>query len=139
MNYANFDPKTHMLAGVSNKPGTSLSGTTANNGEWVDLGLASVGAKVSASCLCGAVTGSPTSFTATFKIQEADSSGGAGAQDCEVKTDLVLSTSSTQGFATALRTKRYCRVVATPAFSGGAGPTLPVASNVMAIKHAAPA
>ena len=137
MNGAEYDPRTALTAGVSIKPGTELSGTTAAEGDWIDLGDASVTPIVNAACMTGSATGSPSSYSVTFKLREADSSGGSGAQDCTIKTDAVHTADKKHSFATGRRTKRYVQVVATPAFTGGAGPKVHVSASVLATAYKA--
>ena len=129
MNGAAYDPNTALVNDVSNKPGTALSGTTANNGEWVDCGDGQ--GPVHGNFAVGDATGSPTAYTVTCKLQEADDSSGTGAQDIPVQDSaLVLSSNASSGFVRGRRTKRYVRCVMTPAFTGGSSPTAPVASVV---------
>lgn len=121
-----LDPITNLTGGVSIAPGTALSGTTAANGDWVDC--TNYQGPVHGEFIAGAPTGTPTSFTATCKLQEADDSGGTGAQDIPVQTDLVLTAGKTLGYVIGRRTKRFVRCVATPAFVSGTTPTLPLAA-----------
>ncbi len=129
MNGPGVDPGTHLGGGVSIPAGTALSGTTAAAGDWVDC--KDLQGPVYAEFNCGNSTGSPSAFTATCKLREADTSGGSGAQDIPVQDDaLVLSANKTGGFVTGRRTKRYVQAHATPAFTGGSSPTLPIAAQV---------
>lgn len=136
MNGAAYDPKTALGGGVSIKPGTSLSGVTAANGGWIDCNA--LQGPVYGEFSCGDATGSPTSYTATCKLQEADTSGGSGSQDIPVQSDaLVMTANGSNGYVIGRRTKRYVRAVATPAFVGGSSPTLPVAATVHGQKFSA--
>lgn len=127
------DPATHLGGGVSNLPGTALSGTTANNGAWVDL--ATCHGPCYGEFLTGTATGSPTSFTVTCKLQQADDSSGTNAEDMPIQSsNLVLSASGANGFVRGTRSRRFVRGVMTPAFVSGTSPTAPVASTVHAEK-----
>jgi hypothetical protein len=86
----------------------------------------------------GASTGTPTSFTADFKVQHSDDGstgwadyapGGAGATSAAVGTLTTINSEVSKNFVLA-GAKRYIRVVCTLAFVGGTTPTLVVGSVV---------
>lgn len=125
-----------MVPGLGGAPSivpgtTALSGTTAASGDWVDADL--IEGQVFGEFQSGAVTGTPTSFTATCKLQEADDNSGTGVQDIAQQTGIVISAAKTRGMIRAQRTKRYVRCVATPAFTGGTAPTVPVTGSVLGV------
>lgn len=93
----------------------------------------------------GATTGTPDSFTVTFKLQEAKenpaSLGTPLSSDWSdvVMTDnpatLVFTTASTGVIATTwFRQKRFVRVVATVAFVNGTSPKIGVSARILARK-----
>lgn len=135
--HPNIDPATALGGGTSIKPGTALSGTTPAAGTWVDMGECL--GPVYAEFIAGDATGTPTSFTATCKLRQADTSGGSGAEDVPIQDSaLVLSANGQSGFVKGQRSKRYVQAHSTPAFSGGSSPTLPVAATVHGTKIHAP-
>lgn len=121
------DFQNNTILGVGQPPGTALSGTTANNGTGRDMGEG-VG-QTHAVCMTGAATGSPSSYTVIFKLQECATSGGTYT-DISGATVTATGDNQTKHIRTNKRTLPYVRVVATPAFSGGSSPTAPVASMV---------
>lgn len=122
-----FDQKTHLDPKVSVHD-EELSGTTAVNGDAIDCkdydGL------IYADVIAGAATGSPTSFTATGKLQES-ADGSTGWTDLSNQDTGVLSADNTAVKLRGHRTTRYVRVVVTPAFTGGSSPTLPGVHGVV--------
>lgn len=134
MNGASIDPKTSLGGGVSIEPGTNSDGAITN-GDWVDCGDLSVSPKVSALCTTASATGSPTSYTVDFHIEEADDASGTNAQDCAVKSDGQATGDKQQVWATAQRTKQFCRVVADPTFTGGSSPTIDLGASILAQKY----
>ena len=141
MNGANFDPRTALGGGISIKPGTTKTGAGATSGDWVDCGDLNVSPVVSALCMIGASGGEEAVLTTTFKLQEADTSGGSGAQDIPVKEDVVLASDGTKlGYATGRRTKQFVRVVGTLVVSDtgtgtGGTPAQPMSAAVLALKE----
>lgn len=111
---------------------TALSGTTASTGSAVDC--KDLDGPIHGEFALGAATGSPDSFTVTCSVLECDTSGGSYAA-CAVQSSLVMTAGSTRGFIRAIRTKRYIKLRATPAFTGGSSPTVPVCANVIGQKH----
>ncbi len=110
---------------VSVVPG-SFSGTTARNGSGVDtMGFADA----RAVCHVGAATGTPDSYTVTWKIQESSDNGSSDAfadvsgltAVCDADNELVTIDIPNVGTVR----ERYLRVVGTPAFTGGSTPTVP--------------
>jgi hypothetical protein len=86
----------------------------------------------------GATTGTPTSFTATFKVQHSDDGstgwvdyapGGAGATSAEVGVIVAINSETSKNYVLA-GAKRYIRVVCTAAFVAGTAPTVVVSSTV---------
>lgn len=129
---ATFDLVNNLGSGASILAGSSaLSGTTASNGTGVDC--SSLDGPVHGIFNTGTVTGSPDSFTITCKLQESDSSG-SGYADIATQSSLVITASGTVGIVRGIRTKKYVRCVATPAFTNGASPTMPVSANVVGQK-----
>lgn len=105
----------------------SLSGTTAVNGDSVDrLGYNSL----VLFAQVGDATGSPSAFTATVKLQESD--------DDSTFTDISGATfvldadgESGQYNLDLAEYGRYIRAVATPAFTAGTSPTVPVQATII--------
>lgn len=127
------DLKNNLSGGASILAGSSaLSGTTPSNGTGVDCN--DLSGPIHGIFSAGAATGSPDSFTATCKLQESDTIGSNYA-DIATQTSLVITAGSTFGIVRGIRTKRYVRCVATPAFVGGSGPALPVSANVVGQKQ----
>lgn len=145
MNRSDFDPKSHLGGGVSISPGTEVGHEDEVEGGWIDLGDYSVSPVVSALCQTSAFadeSGDPESYGITFRIQQADTAGGDGDEDCPIQSNFVATGSpapdTQMGWATARRSKRYCRVVAVGAFTGGEGPSLLVGATILAQKYEGP-
>lgn len=128
-----YDLKNNVGGGVSLKPGTSLSGLSASNGDWIDC--ATLEGPVHGEFGVGSATGSPTSFSIACKLQEASDSSGTGSQDLATQTTLALTADKTRGMVRGIRTMQYVRCVATPTFSGGSSPTQSVVGHVMGQKQ----
>ena len=107
------------------------SGTTAANGSAVDCD--SYRGPIHAVANVGAVTGTPDSFIVTVKLQESDTSGGTYT-DLETQSTGVISAAAGCVMVRGIRTKRYVRAVATPAFVGGTSPATTVSANVLGRK-----
>lgn len=136
MNGPGYDPGTHLGGGVSLPVDTQLTGSSAANGAAVDCG--ELQGPVYAEFQTGEAGSDddssdgrvgPTSYTVTGKIQES-ADGLTNWADCAVQNTVVLTDDSQAGYARAIRTKRYCRAVATPAFTGGTNPYVYVAGTV---------
>jgi hypothetical protein len=128
-----FDPATSLGGGNSIRPGTSLSGTTAANGSWIDLNACH--GPCYGEFMVGAATGTPDSYTVTCKLQQADDSSGTNAEDMPTQSAaVVLTATGSSGFVRGVRSRRWVRAVATPAFVNGTSPTSPVAATVRAHK-----
>lgn len=127
-----MDMKSNALFGQSIKPETELAGTTAASGSSVDCDnmIGSVHGLFS----CGDATGSPSSFTATCKLQESDTGSGSWT-DIATQTSLVLSEDGSAGIVRGTRTKRYVRAVMTPAFVSGSTPKLPATAQICGQKQ----
>lgn len=101
----------------------AASGTTAIEGAAVDT---LVHKTLKAVCQVGATSGTPTSFTITFKVQQS-ADGSTGWVDVTGASKVI----SAVGTLAEIRatdyagvdTLRYLRLVATPAFVGGSSPT----------------
>lgn len=115
--------------GLSVRP-QSLSGTTTVNGTWVDMG--STEGPVMGEFTTGAATGTPSSYTVACKLQQADDASGTNAEDITNQNNASIAADATRLRVTGRRTRRFVRCVATPAFSGGSSPTVPVAANLLA-------
>lgn len=109
-----------------------IAASAATNGSAVDMeGYGEAMVVVSN----GAALGSPSSFTFNAKVQEsADGSTGwtdiAGAAIVAVTTGNRTAEIPVEQLKRAA-SKRYIRVVATPALSGGSTPTLPISAIVL--------
>jgi hypothetical protein len=122
-----YSPAANLTGGVSLVP-QSVSGSSAVNGAWVDLGGAQ-GQPIYADLATGAISGSPTATALAWKLQEADTSAGAGAADITGATS-TLSTASSAAVVQGKRSKRYVRVVVTPAFTAGTSPAVLASATV---------
>lgn len=73
--------------------------------------------------MTGIAAGSPTSFTATFTLLEADDSSGTNSQAIANQSSaVVLTADKTAGTIRAIATKPYVAVKCVLAFSGGTSP-----------------
>jgi len=127
-----MDMKSNALYAQSIKPETELAGTTAAEGGSVDCDnmIGSVHGLFS----CGDATGTPTSFTATCKLQESTTGSGSWT-DIATQTTLVLDADGEAGIIRGVRTKRYVRAVMTPAFVDGSTPKLPATAQICGQKQ----
>lgn len=83
----------------------------------------------------GATTGTPTSFTVDAKVQES-ADGSSGWADISGDSLVQVTSANKTGeikiaLGTRSASKRYVRVVVTPAFSGGTSPTVGVGAVVI--------
>lgn len=85
----------------------------------------------------GATTGTPTSFSATFRMQESEVSGSGFADFADTDNvnslGVALTAVNTNGqLVVDLRgTKRFVRVVALPAFVAGTSPTVEASATIV--------
>lgn len=85
----------------------------------------------------GAISGSPTATSVTIKVQHGDASDGSDMVDVPttayIDSTPTLTTANTNGnFDIDLAgLKRYIRVVATVAFTGGTSPAVYTASSIV--------
>lgn len=120
----------------------TLTGTTAVNGDDIDLQQYGEGGVI--AVFNGAAGGAPTSYTVTYKLQTAPDSGGSPgtyADAVDIDGNAISTVLSANKAAGILRVdpsiqSRWVRVVATPAFTGGASPS--VTGNAAALLSAAP-
>lgn len=98
----------------------ALSGTTAANGTGIDRsGYDSL--KIIGST--GASTGTPSSFTVTFKLQ--DSADNSTFTDVSGQSFTITAVNDENTLnVNLIGLNQYVRVVMTPAFSGGSSPTV---------------
>ena len=112
-----------------NVPPQSLSGTTAVNGAALDrqgYGSGVIIAQV------GTATGSPTSFTATVKLQESNTTTSGDFTDVSGVSFVLDANSETSELDVDLAgLKQYIRVVITPAFVDGSSPTVPACASIV--------
>lgn len=72
----------------------------------------------------GAETGSPTSYTALFRVLESDTSGGSYTE--VAGTPLTLTAAGVSGIAVQPNaTKRFLKIGRTITITGGTSPTVP--------------
>lgn len=127
------DLVNNLSGGASIKAGsTNLSGTTASTGTAVDCN--NLSGPIHGMFTVGAAVNTPTSFQVTCTLTESDTEGGSYTAIANAST-LVISTASSFGFVRALRTKRWVKCVATPAFVGGSSPEIPICANVVGQKQ----
>ena len=125
-----YDLKTGMLSDVSLRPGTTISGGTGANGISVDL-RDTVG-PVQAICIHGLITGTPTSFSHTFQLEESSDESSWTAMNPRQQANI--SALDDPAIAKGTRTKRFARVVVTDNFTGGTSPTSEVCAVIFAQK-----
>ena len=133
------------VVGLRSVDPVALSGTTAVKGVAVDTeGYQTLMLLVN----IGAATGSPSSFTVDVKVQtSATTTDGdfadlspavAIAQQTAGSVIVPLRVTASAGLTAngggAL--KRYLRAVATPSFSGGSSPTVPVSATFLGSRYA---
>lgn len=127
------DLVNNLSGGASIKAGsTNLSGTTASTGTAVDC--INLSGPIHGMFTVGAAVNTPDSFTVTCTLTESDTEAGSYTAISGAST-LVITTASSFGFVRALRTKRWVKCVATPAFVGGSSPEIPICANVVGQKQ----
>jgi hypothetical protein len=118
------------------RPSVCANATTTVNGVEIDtLGL---NADICLVARTGAASGSPSAQSATFKVQESDTSG-SGYTDITGWTTAAITADSTSAKVdcpSAYIKKRYLRIVATVSLTGGSSPALPVFAALL-VKSAA--
>lgn len=125
-----YDLRSNAFGDVSLQPGSSVSGGSDTNGDWIDMQGAE--GPVQAACMTGTASGSPSSQENTFRLQQADDNSGTNSEDIPGKKDAVISEDKGLAFAQALHTRRFVRVVAKDNFSGGTSPSQDVAAAIIA-------
>lgn len=116
---------------VSIPPDEAGDGSTGVDGAWVDC--SNIVGVLQYVAMCGAATGSPTSFSQNFSVQEADDSSGTNAQVCANQDEVTLTADDSIGVGRAHLTKPYARIriLATDdTITGGSSPTVPVAAAI---------
>lgn len=116
---------------VSIPPDEAGDGSTGVDGAWVDC--SSVQGVLQYVAACGAATGSPTSFSQNFSVQEADDSSGTNAQVVANQDEVTLTADDTVGVGRAHLTKPYARIrilAADDVITGGSSPTVPVTAII---------
>lgn len=117
------------IAAQGNIKPQSLSGATPAEGDALDrqnFGSCVLLAQV------GDATGSPTSYAVTVKLQESDTTTGGDFTDVAGKSFVLDADGESADLDVDLRTlKRYIRLVATPAFTGGTSPTVSVQGSII--------
>lgn len=103
-------------------------------GDYVDA--ESIKGPVYADCFTGVAAGTPDSFTATFSLLEADSSGGSGSQAVANQTTLAaITTDKGKGCIRGVLTKRYVAVKCVLAFVNGSTPKQDVFGSIRGLKE----
>lgn len=119
MNGAAYDPKNTYGGDVSLAKGQNVAATLT--GDYIDCDK--LQGPVVCPVMTGVAAGTPDSFTATFTLLEADSSGGSGSQAIPIQSDaVVLTADKGLGYLTGRRTKRYVAVKCVLAFVNGTTP-----------------
>lgn len=126
---AKYNDMGALVSANANIKPQSLSGTTAVKGAALDrLGFAS--GKLIAQV--GAPTGTPTSFTATVKLQESDTTTDGDFVDIDGASFVLDADGESNSLDFNLQPrKRYVRAVATPAFVDGTSPTVPLQATIL--------
>jgi hypothetical protein len=130
------DLRTNLSIKHSIEPGFNQSGDGTKNGDAVDCQGISNDSVVQAAVLNGAATGSPTSYSIDWKIQESDD-GSTGWTDCVQMRETQVTADETPQLLQARRSKRYVRVVAVVAFVNGSTPTIDIGAAVLLKKRSA--
>ena len=126
-----FDYKTHTDPKVSNHD-PELSGATADNGDAIDCNKYS-GPIYGLACVAEA-TGSPDSFTVTAKLQESDD-GSTSWADLSNQDTATITADKGAAVVRGHRTKRYVRMVLTPAFVSGTTPKIHASGVILGQKQ----
>ncbi len=131
MNGAAYDPKTNMQATTSLAKGQNAAATLT--GDYVDC--AQLQGPISALCITGSATGTPDSFSATYTLLEADTSGGSGSQAIPIQDDAVVHTANKScTYLRGRRTKRYVAVKCVLTFVNGSSPKQDIFAAVTGLK-----
>lgn len=113
------------------RPSVCSNATGNVNGAEIDtLGL---NADISLVARTGAASGTPSAQSATFKVQESDTSG-SGYTDITGWTTPAITADNTSAkieCPSAWIKKRYLRVVATVSFTSGTSPALPIFGGLL--------
>jgi hypothetical protein len=115
------------LAGGSVKCLDALSPNSDTGGSAVDGNIIDRKGFLSAvfNCLIGDVTGTPTSQSAVFKIEEGDASDLSDASDVTGATVTITTVDTAGEINMDLRSrKRYIRLTQTTTFVGGTSPEI---------------
>jgi hypothetical protein len=128
MHPSNNDIGAYIKQAVGLKPTNSAASATNKGGAIDRLGFSS--AVLHAQV--GAAAGGPSAQSATFKIQESDTTTDGDFADVADAALEAMTADDASGYLDLnLQTlKRYIRVVCTVALTGGSTPTLPVAATV---------
>ena len=128
MNPNSNDIGAYIKSVVGIKPTNSAASAPTNGAALDRLGFDSA----VAHCLIGSAAGSPTGISATFKLQESDTTDNGDFADV---TGAALAAMTANDASGRLRLnlsgrKRYIRVVCAVALTAGSSPTLPIAASV---------
>jgi len=126
-----IDLVNNLIIGTSIQPDVAAVAAATTNGDYVDMRGAA--APVHGYFAIGAVGGSPTSFTVTCTLREADDTAGLneGAVAEAGTSTLVLTADDANGFVRGLRARRQVRCRVVTAFTGGTSPTIALFAAVM--------
>lgn len=129
MHPASNDIGAYVKTEVGLKPTNSAASAT-NKGAAIDrLGFLSA----VIACAIGSAAGSPSAISATYKLQESDTTTDGDFTDVSGAALAAMTANDSSGYidANLQGLKRYIRVVCTVALTGGSTPTLPVAATVI--------
>jgi hypothetical protein len=104
-----YDLPNNLLHETSIPVGAIYDESADVTGGWVDV--QDIEGPVQAFVGVGEAVGAPESFEVKFELQEADTSGGAGAQTMVTQREVVLTEDKQTGILHGLNNKRYVRVV----------------------------
>lgn len=116
---------------VSIPPDEAGDGSTGVDGTWVDC--SQIQGVLQFIAAVGAATGSPTSYSQKFSVQEADDSSGTNAQACANQDEVTLTADDTCGVGRAHLTKPWARIrilAADDTITGGTSPTVPCSAVI---------
>ena len=134
---SNIYDDVKVLGGCSIDPQSNDTNSTPVNGNSVDtLG----GDNAALYARCAAASGSPTTFTVAFKVQESadgstnwtdalDNTGTAIGFTLNCKTAAAENLARIEGLN--LNRKRYLRAVATPTIAGGSSPATAFVASIV--------
>jgi hypothetical protein len=119
------DLKNTINRALSVVPNNSVAATVTGTG----IDLKDQEAPVACVCCCGTASGTPSTQSVVWTVEESDSSG-SGYSAISGATVTQTADSDIDVIQVNQRTKRYVRLVAVITFSGGSSPAIEVAGII---------